>query len=134
MGVFIDDKFKVHNNHLCSKVSKSIGIIIIRLGNILPKSSLVSIYYALVYPYLTNCNLAWGSINDCHLDPFIKLQKRALRLMCNVGFNADTNELFYSCNLLKLKYIHKFKLAVYMYKLNSSLTADYHNNHHYNTR
>ena len=55
------------------------------------------------------------------------------RLICNVGCNAHTNKLFHSCNTLKIKHEHKFKLAVYKYELNSSSTADYQNNHNYNT-
>ena len=41
---------------------------------------------------------------------------------------------FYSCNIFKLKDVHKLQLAVYMFKLNSSLTVDYQNNYNYNTR
>ena len=68
--VLINDKFKVHINPLYSKVLKLIGILY-RSRNILPKSSRVSIYYTLVNPYLTYCNLVWESTYDCYLDPLI---------------------------------------------------------------
>ena len=62
LGVFIDEKlnWKKHIEHIASKISKGIGAMG-RVRNIVPNKALLMLYYALVYPYLTYCNIVWGS-------------------------------------------------------------------------
>ena len=52
--------WKCHINHICKKMSKSIGIIS-RASFYLSTRTKLSFYYFLVYPYLTYCNVAWSS-------------------------------------------------------------------------
>ena len=61
LGVTIDQNmnFKIHIDEMCKKISKSIGIIH-HLKNYLSTTSLISLYYCLVYPYLTYCSLVWA--------------------------------------------------------------------------
>ena len=53
LGLILDDKlkFSTHINHVCKKVSKSIGILN-RLKSSVPLFTLKLLYHALVYPYL----------------------------------------------------------------------------------
>ena len=59
LGVIVDNKLKFgsHITYICKKVSKSIGVLRV-LSRYLPTSSLISLYYSLVYPYFSYCNLA----------------------------------------------------------------------------
>ena len=52
--------WKSHISHVSRKMSKSIGIIK-KASFCLPSRSLISLYYALVYPYMQYCILVWGS-------------------------------------------------------------------------
>ena len=58
LGVYIDEKptWKKHIEHVASKISKGLGAMG-RIRNIVPSKSLLMLYHALVYPYLTYCNI-----------------------------------------------------------------------------
>ena len=61
LGIIIDEKLKWqhHISYVALKLSKSIGILN-RLKTKLPKSCLLTVYYSLIYPHLTYCNIIWG--------------------------------------------------------------------------
>ena len=40
-----------------------------------------TLYYSFIYPYLHYCHEIWGSTYATYLDPLIKLQKRAMRVI-----------------------------------------------------
>ena len=64
--------------HILS-VSRKISIgIIYKSSFCLPKTSLHSLYYSLVYPYLTYCVSVWGSTYQSNLNPIIFLQKKII--------------------------------------------------------
>ena len=60
LGVVLDENitWKLLISYIASKISKSIGIIL-RSSFYLFKSSLKTLYYGLVYPYLQYCNIVW---------------------------------------------------------------------------
>ena len=62
LGVILDEhlSWKPHILSVSRKISKSIGIIY-KSSFCLPKPSLRSLYYSLVYPYLTYCVSVWES-------------------------------------------------------------------------
>ena len=88
-----DLKFKSHINHVCRKISKSIGIRN-KLKNYLDSDALISLYYSIIYPYVIYCNLIWGNTFKSKLQPIFILQKRAIRIIRKVGYLAHTNVLF----------------------------------------
>ena len=55
LGIILDNKlkFNLHIDHICNKVSKSIGIFH-KLKNVTNKKNVTSLYYSLVYPYLSS--------------------------------------------------------------------------------
>ena len=117
LGVKIDEKlnFNPQIQHVCSKLSRSIGILYKLKGNV-PLNVLKTLYYALVFPYLTYCNLIWGATYETHLKPLEILHKKIIRIITDSSYLAHTNELFYNSNILKLKDINKFLLGIHMYK------------------
>ena len=132
LGVTFDSKltFKLHITHICTKISKSIGILF-KLQQYLSTSSLISLYYTFVYPHFLYCNPVWGSSSDSNLNQLIILQKKCLRIINRKPYNSHTNLLFYSNRILKFPDITKLKIACYMY---SHPTTDYNRSHHYDTR
>ena len=70
LGVIIDDqlKFGDHLDVICSKISKTIGILY-RIRNNAPERVLLQLYYSLVFPYLLYCIEVWGSTYLTHLKP-----------------------------------------------------------------
>ena len=62
LGLIIDCFLSWHEHiyHISSKISKSVNIIA-KLKPHVTSQSLISIYYALVYPYLTYGCVLWGN-------------------------------------------------------------------------
>ena len=62
LGLIVDCSLSWHHHidYISSKISKSINIIA-KLKRHVPNKSVTSIYYALIYPYLTNgCHISSG--------------------------------------------------------------------------
>ena len=87
-----------------------------RVKNLLDTSALLTLYNSLVLPYLTYCVEAWGNTYPTNLLSIIRLQKRAVRTLGNLGFCDHTNPVFISLNLLKFVDLVKLKTGVLMYK------------------
>ena len=132
LGVTLDAnlRYDEHINVICSKVSKSIGVMK-HISNYVSTPTLISLYYSLIYPYLIYCNLIWGSTFETHLRPLIILQKRAIRVINKVHYLQHTSPLFFSNKILKLLDIVKYRQAVYMYK---NLATHETPSHPYSTR
>ena len=133
LGVTIDNrlKFSDHINNICSKVSKSIGVMY-KLKHVVTASTLKSLYYALIFPYLNYCVVVWGAAYDSHLEPLVLLQKKAVRIINKAPYLAHTNPLFLSNKILKLKDLFKYNLCLHIY-----LNPDHFNhvnNNRYNFR
>jgi hypothetical protein len=109
LGVTLDRKlrFDRHITAVCSKLSKSVGILN-RLKTIVPTEVMIKVYYSLIYPYVIYCNLAWGGTYPNHLLPLIKLQKKIIRLINNEQYLAHTDPLFYKSKILKIEDVHTF--------------------------
>jgi len=102
LGVFIDEKlnWKSHISHVCGKISRGIGIIL-KGKNMLNRDALVTLYYSFIYPYYIYGNYVWGRANATTLKPLILIQKKCVRIICNVKPRYHTNELFKQLGFLK---------------------------------
>ena len=122
LGVFIDDKldWKCHIAHICSKISKSIGIIA-KTRKVLHTNTLLMLYYALVYPYLTYCIQVWGSACITTLDKLCKLQKRIVRMIYGAPRQTPSAPLFKALDILKFDQLYKYNLGILMYKFHHSM-------------
>ena len=99
-------------------------------------------YNSLIASYLNYGLLLWGSAAKTHLNKFVVLQKKAMRIIAHAPYNAHTNDLFLRFRLLKLDDIYKTQVGTYMFKELHSLSPEpllrnYRRNrdvHSYNTR
>ena len=83
------------------KISRAMGILY-KCRKYLNQSSLLTLYNAFIYPYFTYCIPVWGNTYNSYLDPLIKLQKRAVRIIANADFRANTAPLFKDLKILML--------------------------------
>ena len=60
------------------KIAKNCGFLY-RLSHSAPKRILVCLYYALTYPYLTDCNPSWGGASEVHSNKLLLIQKKTVR-------------------------------------------------------
>ena len=58
----------------------------------------------------------WGRAPACYLDPIIKVQKRAIRVVAGANFLANTAPLFKELNILNFRNIYVYSVLMIMYK------------------
>ena len=123
------------------KISKSIGIIY-KSSFYLSAVSLRTLYFSLAYPYLIYCITVWGSTDQTNLKRMITLQKKVIRIISNVLFDAHTDNLFRDHQIWKFTDIYLFQTTKFMFLYTKDLLPNSFNNtftltnqiHSYNTR
>jgi hypothetical protein len=141
LGVF--DKhlsWQLHISKLAMKIAKSAGVIF-KCRFYLPKICLLSLYYALVYPYLYYCNLVWVSSYVTNLHRLILIQKRIVRSIANAEYLAPSEPIFTELKILKVMEINSLQKGTFMLSYcNNLLLRSYDNlfvsgsQNHHNTR
>ena len=111
---------KSHINYVCKIISKSIGIIYRSRSELSTKTKL-SLYYTLVYPYLSYCNIVWSSTYITSLNRILLLQKRALRVIANSDYRTHLAPLFIHLNILDIYKVNSFHIAKFMFLYNQRL-------------
>ena len=116
LGVYIDQHltWKTHINFIAAKISNSVGILY-KAKHHLPSKSLLTLYYALIYPYLTYCNLIWASTYVNNLQRIYLLQKRAVRAISKADYNASSKPLFANLKILDVFSIYSLQVSSFMY-------------------
>ena len=111
LGVIIDQHlaWKSHISFVSKKILKTVRII--AKARFYPSSkSLLTLYYSLVYPYLTYSNVAWSSTYYSNLNCIYLLQKRMVRLISKAHYLANTAPLFSKLKVLDIYGINSFCL------------------------
>jgi hypothetical protein len=129
--------WKSHTSYICRKLSKVIGILR-RFRNMLPTKVLLSIYQSMFMPHLYYSVLVWGHSPG----RIFHLQKKAIRAVFKVKYNAHTDVLFKQNKLLKLDDIYKLSALKFYHKyVNDNLPNSFVGmfdsspiQHDYNTR
>ena len=82
----------------------------------------------MIFPYLYYCNLAWGGTYKSNLKRIVILQKRAVRIVNNSTYDANTGPIFKKLKLLKFHNVHLFQLGLFMFSFkNSTLPSKFNN-------
>ena len=138
LGTIIDDKltWRPHIDYISKKLSKAIAIMY-RIKPYVTQETLCGLYYSLVYPYLTYCNVIWGNTFKTHLKPIISLQRKAVRCL-NLRNHNDfsTDALMLELKLIKYltcQFMHKLHYGLVPNVLNDYFTCD-RSVHKYNMR
>ena len=78
--------------------------------------SLTSIYYALIYPYLTYGCVLWGNNNyEAPLSQLVRLQNKAIRIINNVPLRDHITPHYVNLGLIKLPDIIKLYTCQLLY-------------------
>lgn len=132
LGIHIDRnlKWSTHVDLLCRKLNNSYYAIS-RIRNTVPMSTLLNVYYSLVYSHLSYNILLWGNSTD--VSRVFILQKRILRLIFNIPLRSSCRPLFLNHGVLTLPSIFILRCLVYVKEneLHFSRLSVFHS---YNTR
>ena len=118
LGVLLDNKlnFRDHITHIRKKVARGIYIPG-RARHFFDELTIKDLYYAFIHPYFYYCNEIWGNTCSTYLDPLIKLQKRAIRIIAGVPGRSHTYELFQRFMIVRLDNLYKYNVYMFLYKL-----------------
>ena len=103
VGVNIDDSLNWHHHveHVRKKVNTALGMMR-RSKRVIPPAIKKMIYNSLIQSHLSYCQVIWCNTKSKILDPLIKAQKRALRIVNNEHWLKHCDPLFASMDCIKL--------------------------------
>ena len=95
LGVVIDPhlNFYHHIQYLKGKISRGLGLLY-RGRKFFNVKTMLTLYNVFIFPYFMFCNEVWGNTYQTYLDPLIKLQKRAIRVVTSADWLAHTDQIF----------------------------------------
>jgi hypothetical protein len=133
LGVFVDQHltWNDHIENISSKIAKSIGILS-RVAYLLPTHIRISLYYSIIHPYFSYCNMIWASNYPARLKRLIVLQNRALRIIVNQARHSSTylstDLAFQDTHILKLEQLTILQTSEFMHKYtNNQLPSSFNN-------
>ena len=103
-----------HITHIQNLIAKNIGIIS-RIRPFINTKTALPLHFALIYPYLTYCNIVWSSTYHSHLSRLNVLQKRIIRIVFLLSFLSSAKPTFVNNNLLSIYQIHYLQVALFMF-------------------
>ena len=118
LGIYFDPQlnFKYHVEMVRKRLSKALYSL--RLAkHLFNHSSLILLYYSLFHSHLIYSLPIWSCTSMGTLNPLFKMQKNAIRIVNNSPYNAHTEPLFKSCEILpfpdlidfsKIQFFHRF--------------------------
>ena len=143
LGVHVDQHltWTDHIQFISAKIAKNVGILS-RASHLLPKYIRLQLYYSLVYPYFTYCNLVWASNYASRLNKLVLLQKRAVRIIARAPRGSHTGPLFSDLQILRFCEINKLQVCDFFYRFEHNLLPNVYrcffqqgsDVHPYNTR
>ena len=83
--------------------------------SVLNSKALLMLYNTLLQPYLNYCAEVWANTYKSGLKNIVVIQKRAIRLICNVCSRTHTNDLFKKLNILKFTDLVEYKCGIIMF-------------------
>ena len=102
----------------------NVGILIGRSRFYSPSNSLLSLYYTLIYPYLTYYNLVWASTYVSNLQRIYLLHKRAVRSITKADYKAPSKP-FTKLNILDIFSIYSLQVGTFMYRYHNLLPLSF---------
>jgi hypothetical protein len=122
LGVILDKdlSWKPHIAYVKGKISKNIGIIY-RAKQFLNKQSLLSLYYAFIFPYLVYCVNVWGGACTTSLLPIVIAQKKAIKCILCVSKRTRSDQIYKALNVLTFSQIYEYQILLFVYKYKCNL-------------
>ena len=92
-------------------------------------SALVTLYVALIHPFLSYGVILWGVCNKSYSTKLRSLQNEALRAIGNAKWYTPVGPLYHKFNILKLSDLYRLELGKFMHKFFSKSIPCYFDNY-----
>jgi len=125
LGVLLDNKlsWKPHVQKVKSQLSRACGILS-KLKHYTSPPVLKVVYNSLIQPYLNYSILNWGRDSNATIQPLIKLQNKAIKIInpTNMGSLEDH---FQHLNILCLPKLYSFSVGKFMHSYHNKLLPNH---------
>ena len=101
------------------------------LKNIVGTNVLMLAFHALIMSHCIYGITVWG--HSPHSEVVFRLQRRAMRVLSNIGYREDVSEKFKEFNILTIPSLYIYKCMCYMH-CNKHRYLQHNNIHNYTTR
>ena len=122
LGILIDEKLELkhHLKFVHSKISRAI-FSLNQMKNILDKEHLKILYFSYVKSQIDYCSNIFMLGTQTALKPIFLLQKRAVRIICGVGYREPTLNLFKEERILPINETIKYNALRFMFDYSHDL-------------
>jgi hypothetical protein len=122
LGVYIDENisWKYHIDTICTKVSKSIGILY-KAREFLDKHNLKQLYFSFIHSYINYANIAWASTHKTKLGKLYRCQKHAARVINFKDKMTSAKPLLENMKALTVYELNVFNVLSFVYKAKHKL-------------
>ena len=123
LGVMLDVNMNwtPHCKAICSRLSSAM-FVLRNVKNVLPTNAMKTLYYSLFYSHMQYGIMLYGNSAFKYLtNHIIILQKKAIRLVKNVGYNSHTPPIFKELSILKFDDAVKAEHIKFMYKYENNM-------------
>ena len=126
LGVHIDENlsWNMHIEKIAKKIASGIGAIK-RCRPFINRTTLESVFNALVQPYFNYCSEVWGHCNKSLSNRLQKLQNRAARILTFSSYDTSADPIFEQLNWKRLDTQRQIQVATMVYKSIHGLAPDY---------
>lgn len=128
LGVFIDSNFKwdSHVNYIYDKLKKFIPLFY-RVRNLIPHACLKNLYFAFVFPHISNCVELYVNTTNKILHRLTILNNKILRVLQFKDSYTSSNILYSNYNTLPIPALYNYKLVQFVHKwfYNKTSLPDY---------
>lgn len=100
-----------HINSVLKQLSRVVGMVQ-RCKTVLPYNVKLLLYKSLFYSHLTYCFLVWGTTTYTNLQKLYLMEKKYIRILSNLPYDAHTRGLFEQAGILPVHNLYAFKLTV----------------------
>ena len=122
LGVIVDESLTWldHICHVMKKISRNIGVLS-RISYLVDMKTSLMLYYALIFPYISYCNIVWASNYPSRLKPLHVLHKRSIRVMFHIPWRSSCKFKFLEHKILNTYQLNSFQIGMFMYSYANNL-------------
>ena len=122
LGVLLDEhlSWKHHLSELTKMLARTCRILF-KVRNLLPTSTLVSVYNSLFLSFLQYGIIVWGQAYTSYTEPIFKMQMRTVRAISDHSYLAHSLPIFRE--LLRQSGIIKLKLLTFVFESTNEIAS-----------
>ena len=121
LGVLIDEHLTWDKQleNVQTKVSRGIGMLR-RMRKVVPKTTLIKVYNAIILPHFDYCSLVWDNCSDYLIGKLQKLQNRAARVITGRSYGTRSRDVLKELHWQPLKERFEHKKLFFMHKIRNN--------------